>query len=351
MELCHHGIKGQKWGVRRYQFADGSLTPSGKKRYKISQNSNSVKRATSLMNMRVDELVNKTKTKITGNQYVDTYLKKGTKLSRIQSSKEFENFAFYATYKKQDSDKYMGLFGKNLMNRAKHEAKQAEEKANASGIESDIEMAKEARNKADNMKVYQLKLSAVKKLKVPSDENAGHITANLLKESEFKKNVEASIQDSKEKMRRPTQQLLFNQAQKALKNDPGKMTSSEKIAVYKALNLSLTNHNQQEVAAQNRFYSELKKKGYNALLDYNDREYSSYHAKRPMIIFDTDSVKLQSVSETNPKIVNKLYRKYNAERLRKEISANTIGYVAKFGSKSISECGSYVKRKMDRYLS
>lgn len=351
MELCHHGIKGQKWGVRRYQFADGSLTPNGKKRYKIRQNSNGVKRATSLMNMRVDELVNKTKAKITGNQYVDTYLKKDTKFSRIQSSKEFENFAFYATYKKQDSDKYMGLFGKNLMNRAKHDAKQAEEKANASGSESDIEMAKEARNKADNMKVYQLKLSAVKKLKVPSDENAGYITANLLKESEFKKNVEASIQDSKEKMRRPTQQLLFNQAQKALKNDPGKMTSSEKIAVYKALNLSLTNHNQQEVSAQNRFYSELKKKGYNALLDYNDREYSSYHAKRPMIIFDTDSVKLQSVSETNPKIVNKLYRKYNAERLRKEISANTIGYVAKFGSKSISECGSYVKRKMDRYLS
>ena len=70
-----------------------------------------------------------------------------------------------------------------------------------------------------------------------------------------------------------------------------------------------------------------------------------------MIIFDTDSVKLQSVSETNPKIVNKLYRKYNAERLRKEISANTIGYVAKFGSKSVSECSSYVKRKMDRYLS
>ena len=65
MELCHHGIKGQKWGVRRYQFADGSLTPNGKKRYKIRQNSNGVKRATSLMNMRVDELVNKTKAKIT----------------------------------------------------------------------------------------------------------------------------------------------------------------------------------------------------------------------------------------------------------------------------------------------
>lgn len=32
-ELYHHGILGQKWGVRRYQYEDGSLTPEGKKRY------------------------------------------------------------------------------------------------------------------------------------------------------------------------------------------------------------------------------------------------------------------------------------------------------------------------------
>lgn len=31
-ELYHHGIKGMKWGVRRYQNKDGSLTPAGKKR-------------------------------------------------------------------------------------------------------------------------------------------------------------------------------------------------------------------------------------------------------------------------------------------------------------------------------
>lgn len=31
-ELYHHGVKGQKWGVRRYQNKDGSLTPAGKKR-------------------------------------------------------------------------------------------------------------------------------------------------------------------------------------------------------------------------------------------------------------------------------------------------------------------------------
>lgn len=32
-ELNHHGIKGQKWGIRRYQKQDGSLTAEGKKRY------------------------------------------------------------------------------------------------------------------------------------------------------------------------------------------------------------------------------------------------------------------------------------------------------------------------------
>lgn len=31
-ELYHHGIKGQRWGIRRYQNKDGSLTPAGRKR-------------------------------------------------------------------------------------------------------------------------------------------------------------------------------------------------------------------------------------------------------------------------------------------------------------------------------
>lgn len=43
--LEHHGIRGQKWGVRRYQNSDGSLTPAGRSRY-ITTNKHAIDWAT-----------------------------------------------------------------------------------------------------------------------------------------------------------------------------------------------------------------------------------------------------------------------------------------------------------------
>lgn len=43
-ELYHFGTKGMKWGVRRYQNSDGSLTPAGKKRYERDQRENAGKK-------------------------------------------------------------------------------------------------------------------------------------------------------------------------------------------------------------------------------------------------------------------------------------------------------------------
>ena len=40
--LQHWGIKGMKWGVRRFQAKDGSLTSAGRKRYKATKSDEAV---------------------------------------------------------------------------------------------------------------------------------------------------------------------------------------------------------------------------------------------------------------------------------------------------------------------
>lgn len=56
-ELIHWGVKGQKWGVRRYQNKDGSLTAAGKKRQKENW-SEDAKTASALRKKNIKQLSN-----------------------------------------------------------------------------------------------------------------------------------------------------------------------------------------------------------------------------------------------------------------------------------------------------
>lgn len=95
--IYHHGIKGQKWGIRRYQNKDGSLTPAGKKRYAdddpdyteahspkpVSKMSNEeLKRRNNRLQMEL-QYKNLTKQKSKVKKALDAFIKGGTTIGAL----------------------------------------------------------------------------------------------------------------------------------------------------------------------------------------------------------------------------------------------------------------------------
>lgn len=72
-ELYHYGIKGQKWGVRRYQNKDGSLTSAGKKRRSSSDE---------VRNMSTDELRQKVRRLNNEQRYIDLTKSSSSSISK-----------------------------------------------------------------------------------------------------------------------------------------------------------------------------------------------------------------------------------------------------------------------------
>ncbi len=74
--LYHYGIKGQRWGERRFQNPDGSLTAEGRRRYGVMQNAGNYARQKYEYNKAsADEFKNK----VYSNEYAQKYLTKNPK--------------------------------------------------------------------------------------------------------------------------------------------------------------------------------------------------------------------------------------------------------------------------------
>lgn len=77
-ELYHWGVKGQKWGFRRYQNKDGSLTAAGRKRQKKNL-SQDAKDAYKLKKKKVGELSNAELKKLNERQNLERTYKQNNK--------------------------------------------------------------------------------------------------------------------------------------------------------------------------------------------------------------------------------------------------------------------------------
>lgn len=112
-ELYHHGIKGQKWGVRRYQNKDRSLTKAGKIKYADNYSYAQRKRDEKLYGKHAVKRINKRL--LDGEQLLSSRHDEVIRRDRINKGKRTVSkiigtttslATFYTVYKfRQDPDK------------------------------------------------------------------------------------------------------------------------------------------------------------------------------------------------------------------------------------------------------
>lgn len=92
-ELYHHGVEGMKWGIRRYQNEDGTLTPEGRKHYGYDDNPKTML-GTMKKNIIDSHLI--------GTKYKGIK-KLGTSRSIENTAKTYENWSKYYANKAKNS--------------------------------------------------------------------------------------------------------------------------------------------------------------------------------------------------------------------------------------------------------
>ncbi len=356
-ELYHYGILGMKWGVRRYQNQDGSLTNAGRRHY---YGDASVARAHSKYQEAVD---NRKKAKRNGknvkpakdNEYRSEFeYKTKREAARIRSNNiEFKNKSKYrqkleAQYKKlglSDEDAQAAAnrkiraekilaasaaftvaacaayaYNKHRKNKIDGiikagEALQRIEMQDTGGKLHEVFYVAKGKHDMDRYKgllglqrqkqvgqAYLMKLEAVSDIKVASKEKARKAFGDLMNnDKDFRRSFGFGFVDRS-------------------------FTTREINKMYETFNRQIVNRSMPQDSV-NKFYDKLKSAGYGAIQDVNDMDYSGYKAKNPLIVFDNagEKISVKDVTKMDPNGMGKAYAKEMIKALGEAKIDNLLG--------------------------
>lgn len=349
-ELYHHGIKGMKWGVRRFQRKDGSLTSAGKKRYLDDP---SVKSSKAKMES------DRAKQRIANAEYNKAY----NKASYIptKSNRQALNKA-YADKIKADSEYRRSKFdygtnkeaarlresGKEIKNKSKHRLKLEEQYKKMGLTDEQAQAAANKRIRTEKILAASAALTvtacaayvANKKLKdridgvikagdqmqrISMTDNGGKLhdvfyaakgdhdikryegllgaTRSKQVGSAYKLKLEATrdikvaskdhaakifedLYKNDDNFRKSVANYVGNNVHGGNSVNLSKTSGRNMKKMYENFNSHLVNMRNDPSKVDQAFYDKLKKAGYGAIQDINDMKFSGYNAKNPLIVFD-----------------------------------------------------------------
>ena len=275
----HHGILGQKWGVKNgppYPLGGGDYTALEREKIGRERKLNKYSRY--------------------NKKHYDTTLKKGSELKTLtfDPTRTDKTDMFYAATNKIDEHHYKAFFDK------KAPTTLYDKKGNAIGTGEAYK--------------FSVTNTAVKDLKVASEDSGVDAFVKLYSSDRDFYNF---VNDPKRLRARFEEgvhrgALGYETARKTMDRmqTPGyKPTSKDLEQVYRIFNHSIpagcdnARYAKDVVTQRAKFFNELKKNGYDAVLDTNDALYNAVQANNPVIVFNMESIVKTNVYRTTGKDV------------------------------------------------
>ena len=346
--LSHHGILGMKWGIRRYQNDDGTLTAVGKKRYGNAETEFSElnaarkeyeqskdyymkktaagllynRKATDRLNESVKRLAN-AKTDLNDAKdrvSLQNQKKKGKRQIKLEESYRDKGLtkeeAELAAYKRIRTEKTIAIVAGMTVVAA---AAYVGYKHYDNTVDRLIKSGTVLQNMSNNANLGVSDAFYASFGKYDNNRYLGFYGGQLqervnygFSSGVYKTNIKlgddlrlASPKNAVNVLRRTMQkdsqfadgvrqslkelsQTSLSPNQKKVFDKALKSLNAGKIDnhVYEAVNIALVDHTPRGQSVSSKFYDALKKAGYDAIKDINDSKYSGYNTRNPIIVFN-----------------------------------------------------------------